>query len=206
MPNADWFPDRQLEQQSWYTNFKQEVLAIAALLKLDPAIALAATEAWLGGYGDWTKKRTAADGAAATLQGLEKPSADAVRAFVRLLKATPGVTPTMLATLRCATPDADPTTHVDAQVPNLKMSELGGHPSIGFTKHGHQGIILYSRRPDAGETEFEKLGLDTHSPYVDTRPSGVPGKPETREYCACYAHNDEPAGPLGPIFTVTVRG
>jgi hypothetical protein len=177
---------------------------IATALKLDATAATAAAGDWLNKDTAAEAARTAAAAAFKALQQQSQPSEDAARAFVRLLKATPGVTPAMLETLHCVGPDTDPQARVGAERPDLRLSLEGGQVVVKFAKNGHQGILLHCRR--GAETEFTLLGLDTHSPYVDTRPNLIPGQAEDRHYRAYFADRDHAVGDLSDVATIAVRG
>ena len=200
----DWFPSRVAARRAWYTNFVAAVTAVAAALKLDAGPAIAKAQAWLVADAAAEAARTAAQAASKTAQAQNKPAEDAARAFIKQLKATPGVTPAQLETLHCVGADTDPQQKVGAEAPVLALSLEAGHVVVKFQKHGHQGILLHSRRGD--EKEFALLGLDTFSPYHDTRPNLVPGQAEDRHYRAYFAERDVAVGDLSATATVAVRG
>ena len=204
MPVTDWFPSKVGSIRSWYQNFKLHAADIAVELKIDASPALAGATKWLDFDDKAEQARTAYAGASKAAQEQGKPSEAGARAFIKLLKATPGVTPEMIAKLLAQGADTDPQTRADAQRPELKLAVEGGQVVISFTKHGHQGILLYAKRGD--DTEWTLLGLDTYSPYVDTRPNRVPGQPEDRQYRAYYADRDHAVGELSDVATIAVRG
>ena len=204
MPDTDWMPNPQGKRKTFFENFAAKAGAVATSLGLDFADAIAAATKWVGSYTTYTDARDVADGAAKAVSTQSKLTDSAIRAAVRLLKATPGVTPEMLAALQVLGEDVEATAHADAQAPVLVLVLVGGRMEVKFTKHGHQGIMLYSRR--GTETEWTKLGLDTQSPYVDTRPNLVPGQPEDRHYRAFFTEHDQEVGELSAEFTIAVRG
>ena len=51
---------------------------------------------------------------------------------------------------------------------------------------------IYSKRD--GDADFVFLARDTATPYLDTRPLKVAGKPEIRECRAMFVLNDEEIG------------
>ena len=204
MPTNDWFPQQRDEKRAWCQNYLTTVGPIALQLGLDATPSTAGATNWLTADEAETKAHATYTGTVKALQQQTPLSADAIRAFIRLLKATPGVTPEMLAALHAVGAETDPTGHRDAQQPTLTLSFSGGHVVIKFTKHGHQGILLDSRLDD--ETTWTRLGLDTHSPYIDTRPNRVPGQPETRHYRAYYADRDQPVGEVSAVFSIAVGG
>ena len=72
---------------------------------------------------------------------------------------------------------------------------------ITFSKFGHQGVYLESRRKN-GAWEF--LGIDTETPYDDERPLLVANTAETREYRLRFWDKGTPNGDCSPVQKVTV--
>ncbi len=70
-----------------------------------------------------------------------------------------------------------------------------GHSSI-------QGVNAYS--PVRRATDWTKLAFDSQSPYIDTTPLAVAGKPDVREYRVRAVGADEEIGAFSDIATVTV--
>jgi len=62
----------------------------------------------------------------------------------------------------------------------LKLRVVGTGIETKFLKNRTDGINLSMRL--AGSSTWTKVGLVTHSPYVDTTPLAQPGVPEKREY------------------------
>jgi hypothetical protein len=73
---------------------------------------------------------------------------------------------------------------------------------LTFAKYGHMGVHLESRRGPAGDWEF--LGIDTESPYLDERPLLVAGVPEVREYRARFWDKGTANGEWTDVVKVTV--
>ncbi len=55
-------------------------------------------------------------------------------------------------------------------------------------------------------SQFEKIGIDYHSPYIDTRPLKVDGQPEVREYYLRGIVDDEEIGVPSDVIRVVVGG
>ena len=96
---------------------------------------------------------------------------------------------------------------VEKEVPEftLKVERADGGACecvrISFKKYGYVGVAIWSQRdPD----EWEKLGLDYFTPYLDQRPLKVPGQPEVRKYRLQFVGEEGPTGPFTPIQSVTV--
>jgi len=64
-------------------------------------------------------------------------------------------------------------------------------------------VLIESRR--TGETGWTSLGIDSYSPYIDTRPLLEEGKPEVREYRLRYVLRDEPVSDWSDIISATAR-
>jgi hypothetical protein len=74
--------------------------------------------------------------------------------------------------------------------------------SFSFSKYGHMGVHIESRRGSAGVWEF--LAVDTESPYMDERPLLVAGQPEVREYRMRFWDKGTPNGDWTDVASVTV--
>ena len=89
-------------------------------------------------------------------------------------------------------------------VPEFTLTVQQGTTSqivrIDFTKFGHKGVYLESRR---GTGAWEFLGIDTTKPYLDERPLLAAPAAESREYRLRW-WDDEPNGDWSPIQKVTV--
>ena len=201
--DTDWVPNRLADKVSLYTDIKQNAGTVGKELGLDSTAAVEAADNWLATFAEMETTRTTAEGAAKTFQKQNKPSEDAVRGFVKQVKANPQVTPAQLALLHASGSATRPQDRVAALAPVLELHQEGGHVVVKFGKHGHQGILLYGRRDP--ETEWSLLGLDTISPYHDTRPNVVPGQAETRHYRAYFADRDQPVGELSAEVALAVR-
>ena len=70
-----------------------------------------------------------------------------------------------------------------------------------FQKNGYKGVVVFSRR---GGGDWEMLGIDLASPYLDERPLLVPTTPEIREYRLQGFEDDGPTGEMTPPVSVTI--
>lgn len=78
---------------------------------------------------------------------------------------------------------------------------------VNFTKKGMDGVNVYSNPIGSKDMNvWEKLGLDTHPPYYDSRPLAVAGQPEVRNYKVMGVVNDEEIGEWSDIATATYTG
>jgi len=76
---------------------------------------------------------------------------------------------------------------------------LGASALIGFKKKGHVGVWIENQV--ASETDWKQLAISTSSPYHDSRPLKVPGRPEKRRYRVSY-WDDEPTRVWSPVVEV----
>lgn len=82
------------------------------------------------------------------------------------------------------------------QGPNYKIGR------IDFKKHNHLGVQIESRL--FGSQEWQPLGIEAITPYLDTRPLKDPGVPEIREYRLRYWRGGVPDGEWGPVLAITI--
>ena len=91
---------------------------------------------------------------------------------------------------------------VDSAKPKLKAIALTGSVvRIEFNKSIFDGVWIESKRKE--DANWIALGLDLHSPYVDTRPPTEAGAPEVREYRARFYDADAPTGAWSDTVSVT---
>jgi hypothetical protein len=92
--------------------------------------------------------------------------------------------------------------------------------TVKFSKKGVDGQAIYSKvtsgvsalppTPGSGSptpaslSQYSKIAIDFHSPYVDNRPLAVAGQPELREYYLRGVLNDEEIGVPSDIIRVIV--
>ena len=57
-----------------------------------------------------------------------------------------------------------------------------------------------------GSTGWNKLGIDTSSPYYDTHPLATPGVAETREYMLRAILDDVEIGQPSDIISIVIGG
>ena len=70
--------------------------------------------------------------------------------------------------------------------PALKLSIVDGQVRVNFTKGECDRVAVYCR--ERGTLGRTKLGIDTNSPYFDTKPLANPTVPEVREYISPWRH------------------
>jgi hypothetical protein len=88
------------------------------------------------------------------------------------------------------------------EAPTITLTQAAaGAVTIGWNKAGWSGVRFQSR---AKGGEWSDLGIDLHSPFVDTRPLATPFQPEGREYRASYLDGDTPQATFSQVLEVTV--
>ena len=76
----------------------------------------------------------------------------------------------------------------------------GGRVEISFHRLTSEGVNLYRLRD--GDIDFKLLSRDSRSPFVDTRPLLVPGKPELRQCRAIFIVADQEVSQFSDHLTV----
>ncbi len=86
----------------------------------------------------------------------------------------------------------------------LKTSPVPGGVRVDFTKKGATAVNIYMRV--RGAASWNKIGMDTETPYTDTTPAAQAGKPEVREYMGRGLLHDEEIGLDSDVVTGTFTG
>jgi hypothetical protein len=125
-----------------------------------------------------------------------------LRNLVQRIQLAPGYNEVVGLDLGITGPEGG-STAPDAQArPTLKARSNGpGTVQVDFTKENFDGVVIESRR--AGEEQWQTLGVDSYSPYIDERPPAGAGKPEARQYRARYILRDQATGEWSDIVTAT---
>ena len=204
MAKSDWLPPRDPEFLAWLKHEKDALPTLKTVLGLaDPDVAALTADCTL-----LDAKLTAlANADAAYAQAAAEKTATRraiegrVRALARRIKAAPGYTEAIGAQLKLI--GAEDTTDLTTAKPTLTATvKPGGAVELVFNKGKSDGVNVYAQREsDAG---WVFLARDTESPYVDTRPLLVAGKPEQRRYKAMYVLGDDETGQASDELTVTV--
>lgn len=125
-----------------------------------------------------------------------------LRLLVQRIQLSPGYTEAIGIELGVAGPESGPSAPDASPKPTLKARSNGpGTVQVDFSKERFDGVFIESRR--AGEAEWQSLGLDSYSPYIDDRPPAEAARPETRQYRARYMLRDQPTGEWSDIVTAT---
>lgn len=221
-------PSSESEQIPWLTNFSPKLANYAATLGLQPAevTAIQADVSYLiyllnvrlpherqtlaatVEYKNFMKEGDAALPLPATLPGTVAPPAypapvlpgalNRIRKLVLNIKTRAGYTETIgqdlgiIAVDSSATPDAPTLSLVNANAGNV---------TLAWNKSGWTGVKIQSR---TGSGDWQDVGVDLYSPFVDTRPLTVANQPEKREYRASYLDGDAVMTGTSQVLEVTV--
>lgn len=98
---------------------------------------------------------------------------------------------------------AEQTVDLNSLKPVLEISPPAGHPNVGWTKQGMDGLEI---QVDRGTGAFAFLAFDTIPDYLDTAPLPAPGTSAVWKYQALYRLNDEPVGQWSDGASVSVMG
>ncbi|MFM2168541.1 MAG: hypothetical protein RIS79_2912 [Verrucomicrobiota bacterium] len=66
------------------------------------------------------------------------------------------------------------------------------------------GVVVYCRL--RGSPGWNKLGIDTSTPYFDTNPPAQAGVPETRAYQVRAILDDQEIGQMSDIVSLVIGG
>lgn len=222
-----WLPRREADRLVWLQNFALKLagyVGTAGITAADVAFVQGARDAyqWLLNRSEQLNterqevneyKRTFSDGPIGTPLGPYPtapsyppppsftPSAGIFPQIVKLverIRNSPGYTQAMGEDLGIVPPATTPA--LDDPVLEA-IAQPNSQVEIRWKKGRATGILIESQR--GNETTWTVLGVDTVSPYVDTRPPLNPGQPEVRRYRARYVVNDTPVGNYSAIVSVT---
>lgn len=125
-----------------------------------------------------------------------------LRNLVQRIQLAPGYNEVIGFDLGITGPERSPAAPDATARPTLRARSNGpGTVQVDFTKEKFDGVAVESRR--AGEDEWQSLGVDSYSPYIDDRPPREAGKPEVRQYRARYILRDHATGDWSDIVTAT---
>ena len=202
MAKQDFIPPKDNDFLVWHDRFKTEVTANLAAAGLVAADATQVNtdnidvhaKAAASNLADAAAKQATAD-KNASRKNLEART----RALVRRIKAAPGYTVALGELLGIIGPEDS--TNLSTAKPILQgVDKHGGRVEISFNLLTSEGVNIYSQRE--GDADFKLLNRDNHSPYVDTRPLLVAGKPELRQYRAIYVVGDQEVSRFSDDLTV----
>jgi hypothetical protein len=125
-----------------------------------------------------------------------------LRNLAQRIQLAPGYTEVIGLDLGITGPEGGPSAPDAMPKPTLKARSNGpGTVQVDFTKEKFDGVVIESRR--AGEDDWQSLGVDSYSPFIDDRPPLEAGRPEARQYRARYILRDQATGEWSDIVTAT---
>jgi hypothetical protein len=122
-------------------------------------------------------------------------------ALAARIKKHPGYTEAMGQDLGII--GAEQTVDPTAMKPVLNLTLHAGHPNVGWTKSGMDGLEIWV---DRGTGTFAFLTIDTVPDYLDTAALPAAGTSAVWRYKAIYRLNDEQVGQWSDIATIGVMG
>ncbi len=229
MKRDEYFPTLRAAQPEWYTHLADKMEERAGELGLDPLIAAARAndcrcEAWyIGAVGtavrDHGKAYTASLDVLAYGTGVFTPpvftlpdlptgvtlvasGAQArVFAYIQQIKLAPGYTEALGIELGIVGP-----VRVDTHlVPEFTLKAVQGPDcqcvELGYKKYGHTGVFIQSR---VNGGDWVDLAVGMESPYLDSRPLALAGKPEVREFRLRFWDKGVAVGDWTPVQKITI--
>ena len=204
--SVDYIPRQRDQRYRWYKNISTNIVAEAVKFGGPPADATGVKAA----VDSVTTKMDATDAAQATTDAARQQESDTeagvlqlLRAKVRNWKTLPGWAASgseQILQLAGTGSGFDPASYQTS----LKTSPVPGGVRVDFTKKGATAVNIYMRV--RGAANWNHIGMDTETPYIDSTPSAAPGKPEVREYMGRGLLHDEEIGLDSDVVTGTFTG
>jgi hypothetical protein len=179
-----FIPKQQAPYVNWHDNLKNGVSATTPGATAADVTMLAADNAAL--HTKLTAATLADNASTAAHKELNSAIATSktnAQQLSQRIKNSTSYTDTIGTQLNLIGPE-DCTDMTQAQPTLYTNAKSSGVVEIAFNKLDAEGVHIYGQRD--GETGFNFLASETHSPYIDNRPLLVAGKPETRQYKAVF--------------------
>ena len=203
MAKSDYIPPKDSEYLLWHDKLKTGIIAQGPNVGLTTADTTAVTADNADIHAKVTNVETTAavaKQAVADKNTSRKNTELRARALAQRIKAHPAYTVALGALLGIEGPEDS--TDLTTSKPTLAgTAKGGGSVEVVFTKSKSEGVNIYSLR--SGDVAPAFLARDTTSPYVDTRPLLVAGKPEVRESRAIYVLGDAEIGNFSDEIVIT---
>jgi len=122
-----------------------------------------------------------------------------LRATIQRIKTHPNYTQAMGQDMGIIAPTSRPSAGDKPGV--TATAQPASQVLLKWVKGVYDGVQIESQR--AGETLWTLIGMDTSSPYLDSRVPLAAGVPEIRRYRLRYFLKDVPTGNYSDIVTVT---
>ena len=194
MSKSDFLPRSDRDYLAWYDNF----IAQLQLHREDTGVTEEELAALVADNAELHAKMSALDIAAAAHKhataekdSIRDASETHCRSTVRRIKAQTKYSHALGALLNIES--AANSTDLSTAKPTLTgVDQTGGIVTLAFNKSNSDGVNIYCQRE--GDTDWVLIGHASSSPFTDSRPLLVTGKPELRRYCAVYTQKQSEIG------------
>jgi hypothetical protein len=203
MPKKDWMPGAKPKVAVFMNNFAMrldEQKTVLGVPDADVVKYAGLKDDWLEKLNEVEAARTAYEQLVSEQDALRDQLEAQLRPYVQVLKHLPAYTPAIGELLGIEGAEFE----IDLSIAKPDIAgtpKPGGNVVVTFVKSTAHGVNIYSKREN--DADFVFLARDTTSPYIDTRPCLVPGKPEKRFYKAIYVFNDAEVGLFSDIVDIT---
>jgi hypothetical protein len=178
-----YFPQSDETLLGWATNTKQQAGIVGPLINYAPAKVTEiqdACQVLIEALNKNIAKRTEYEAAVKAKDLAKKEQSVILKGLFRLMKATPGYTEDLGKQMGIVG-SSNRVLPEDLR-PSIILSIVPTGVSISFNKKGMLAVGIYSRVKGSGDWNY--IGCHDSSPFIDTRPLAIAGKPEVREYRA----------------------
>ena len=227
MAKAPFLPKDEPGKRAWLSNFAAKLSTYAATVAVAPAeVAQVQADSLFFGYvydahdqhtkttRDWTAYKSALRSGdmlgnlpVAPVAVVPPPAVPAnifgrASALAVRIKKHPNYTDAMGQDLGII--GAEQVIDYNSLKPVLDLTVQAGHPNIGWTKQGTDGLELLTDRGDG--KGFVYLAFDTVPDYLDTAPLPAPGASIVWKYKGIYRESDEQVGQWSDVSSLSVMG
>lgn len=202
MAKQDFIPGGDGDFLTWHDKLKNRLPVVG------PTVGSTAAEAQTvsddnaqvhTAYDDLGLKERAYRAAVKVWNGVKQNATGNARGIIRRAKAHGAYTDAIGHDLGAIGPEES--TDLTQSQPTLRLEDTPQGIVVRFNKSIADGVNIYCKR--VGEAKATFLGLDTHSPYLDSR-DNLADAPEEREYHGVYVKNDQEIGQPSATVKVTV--
>ncbi len=202
----DFMPDQRAERFQWWMSIRDHIETEGPKFDLAPA-EIAAAKACAANQVAKMEATNAAqaaiDGARAAEKSDTASNEQMIRGKIRNWKTLPGF-PASGTEARLALKGKEPPFNPAAFKSVIRVTIFGNKIKLDFTKGRMNAVNVYGRL--RGTAAWTKLGMDSASPFYDTRPLAQPGVPEVREYMVRGVLDDLETGQDSDIAFITFGG
>jgi len=202
----DYIPTKREQRRAWLQNISNKADAQVVAGGGTAAVATnlkTAADTIIAAYDETDSAKTTYGGKMAVEETTEKTQVALIRTILNTLKVLPNWKSSGADAELQASATGTPM-DTGAYKPVITVEIKGGLITIEFKKKGVDALAIYSRL--RGTMGWTKIGIDTSSPYIDSRPLATPGVAEVREYMARGMMDDEEIGLESDIVSITYAG